>query len=1184
MKLIFSLPDVLNAIKSYILSIWCSAVLILLVTHAPGFTQSFQQTGYAVSPATAEMVKVANVPLNLSAGVLDQTIPVYEIRSDDFSWPLQLRYSYAGLRLEELPGECGLGWSMAGLGGVVTREVRGLPDEHPRGFYGSENRRQYIRQFQSSADMPLNITQDFVSGLYDSEPDKFMVLAGDLSFSFFINAVNCESCPLADQQITVTSNSDLARVVFNWNGIEVTDSDGNVFRFEEHETASFFSSDVYNQEKMNHYTSAWYLTSIKVPTGRQIRFSYGKTLIRQIHHSETYDRTASPSGETIRVNCTALGGINNSGYNQDVFVREIAHQQNWSDTEVETPYLINIQWDQGNQLDILRIQQTPDILPLISGIEVKNSAGRIIKTISLNYEIQARPLLTQVTVNKEEIYDFSYYPVTVAPIRTPLNSNMIDPTQNPFAQDYWGFANGKSNPSAIPELGGDRRPDFKTALQGAMHTISWPTGGTTSIDYESNKIRMSAADYLEQEPDSPNRTYSFSLQSSQYRPATSTKTFVFDQVTFARISHQAYIKGTAAQLNAEFLPSTGCAGRNCQTYYTYADQMRSMFPDVVPRFYPVFGVALTGDVIQSGCNGFQACARESVDRWIRIEPGVYTMEASINNAEYGLIQLTVEFFDPDPNHLSPAYYDVSASGIRVKRTKDCPDPGSEAGCMQKIYRYHSEDGFSSGAYLSKLDQEFLYQIYDAVDCRERNGTTDPGAGTLPLFFEWNYPAVRKSFRSFNPVVFYAGSPVYYSRVEVRDDPDATFGKEIRHFRPTTYGLTGSYPYMPLPQDQIHGVVWKTEWRSSKDSLVRDLVTEHSVSGINETSSLPEGMVFGIARVYRYTPILFPDQLDQLKRESFIPRKYSAERSSRRLLSIETDQDRFGLTRKKFYKYNSRLQLASDSTVNSDSRSLVNRYTYPQDFTDPVHQKLVSLNRIAEPTVTSIIIDGVQRERRSTIYKDWNGNPEKIQPVRKEVLKDGVAVTEINFDQYGQKNKPISWIQRDGITRVLIWDQAQEELTAEVLGARPNEVFFTSFELGDREGNSVTGDSHTGKKSFSGSFVNDMTGLDPAKTYLLSWFEKDAKGLWQVRQQSVNPDSSGKYAIRLSGSIDDIRFHPAGAQMYSYTTEPLLGITSETDPGLKCTYYDYDAAGRLIAVRDADKNILSATTYQYGKQP
>jgi YD repeat-containing protein len=63
-------------------------------------------------------------------------------------------------------------------------------------------------------------------------------------------------------------------------------------------------------------------------------------------------------------------------------------------------------------------------------------------------------------------------------------------------------------------------------------------------------------------------------------------------------------------------------------------------------------------------------------------------------------------------------------------------------------------------------------------------------------------------------------------------------------------------------------------------------------------------------------------------------------------------------------------------------------------------------------------------------------------------------------------------------------------------------------------------------------------------------------------------------------IDELRLHPKDAQMVTFTHEPLIGIISMTDQRNRTTYFDYDAWGRLGAVRDADKNVLEHVAYHY----
>lgn len=60
------------------------------------------------------------------------------------------------------------------------------------------------------------------------------------------------------------------------------------------------------------------------------------------------------------------------------------------------------------------------------------------------------------------------------------------------------------------------------------------------------------------------------------------------------------------------------------------------------------------------------------------------------------------------------------------------------------------------------------------------------------------------------------------------------------------------------------------------------------------------------------------------------------------------------------------------------------------------------------------------------------------------------------------------------------------------------------------------------------------------------------------------------ALRL---IDDVL-------VFTYTYKPLIGLTSETDPAGRTTYYEYDALGRLSTVKDSQGNVIKHICYNY----
>jgi YD repeat-containing protein len=106
-----------------------------------------------------------------------------------------------------------------------------------------------------------------------------------------------------------------------------------------------------------------------------------------------------------------------------------------------------------------------------------------------------------------------------------------------------------------------------------------------------------------------------------------------------------------------------------------------------------------------------------------------------------------------------------------------------------------------------------------------------------------------------------------------------------------------------------------------------------------------------------------------------------------------------------------------------------------------------------------------------------------------------------------------------------------------------------------------------------TYVDNMATSVTNKWVLL---QKDFDVPADVTQLNIRLDNNG------SGTVwfDDIRLHPTPAMMTTYTYDPLIGITSQTDPNNIVMFYEYDAFGRLKIIKDRDVNILKTMEYHY----
>jgi YD repeat-containing protein len=184
------------------------------------------------------------------------------------------------------------------------------------------------------------------------------------------------------------------------------------------------------------------------------------------------------------------------------------------------------------------------------------------------------------------------------------------------------------------------------------------------------------------------------------------------------------------------------------------------------------------------------------------------------------------------------------------------------------------------------------------------------------------------------------------------------------------------------------------------------------------------------------------------------------------------------------------------------------------------------------------------------------------------------------------------------------------VVAQVTNAGRDQVAYSSFESADQgywtyagtPAGSATDGGRTGQKYYLLSGGNiQRTGLLKGR-YILSYWGNGSATLTGVNFTLAGQTAVGTYngwtlyeatvdlsldnsSITVSGTakIDELRLHPADAQMVTYTYDPLVGKTSETDANNATLYYEYDEFNRLKCVKDQAGNVRTGYQYRYKNQ-
>ncbi len=230
-------------------------------------------------------------------------------------------------------------------------------------------------------------------------------------------------------------------------------------------------------------------------------------------------------------------------------------------------------------------------------------------------------------------------------------------------------------------------------------------------------------------------------------------------------------------------------------------------------------------------------------------------------------------------------------------------------------------------------------------------------------------------------------------------------------------------------------------------------------------------------------------------------------------------------------------LKEQSATNSLDQTIKNKFYYPDqksEFTglEPNEaqaiDKLITNKQYSTPVQIESYIDATKTYTKRTDFNDWS-NGIVAPSVQKAAKGSSLLENRIEYHGYDTVGNPTSLSQTDGTEISYIYGYKKSVVIAELKNI-----------------------------SFSSIPTATITSLENLS----------------------NLDINASTEEQLRSALDQLRTTFSKGQITTYTYDPLIGVTSVTDPKGISTFYEYDSHNRLKTIRDLDQNILKEYCYGY----
>lgn len=1072
------------------------------------------------SPTAANLSKYGNVPVTMYTGMANVSVPIFTVQGNDLSLPISLTYNYNGYKPAEQISWIGLGWSLQ-AGGVITHNVKGLDD-----VYNTSDPTTYENSASKYNNVNVGSDNTYLSHIdnrtYDAEPDVYSFNFAGHSGKFARIKNRYVLFPVQKLKI---ADAGLG------TGFVITTEDGTSYTFDEAESTQTRASPISGSIPI--FVSGWYLTKIT-----------------NAAHTESITLTYTDEGTVSQTGAWAqtwIKGTNpfNTGYNPaGVLTTPNQSMPAWVASKRLTSiqsskYTVTFSPESSARRDV--IKHTGSGIYALAGISIATNEGTPVKTFHLDHSyfnnyvvggvpssgiLKLRSLSETVPGSADSLtHRFNYYGEGGIP--QPTSSGQLD---------HFNYYNGNGSSIMMPNYiypgGANRTPVFSAAVLGSLKKVTYPTGGSTSFEYELNQTntgnKLRVWDGAELSIDRPDRD---------------TEDEVTDTVSFHLDRTQNVYLGWERTAKAPV--DDDPLGRALDNYH----------PEV-----RVYKGSLSGDLVYTGKILLTEENGGRVDSLVNMDSGKYIMQLICDKSE-NWVSIGASFArttDIDET--------VPGAGVRVKTIIDSAVIGPP---IIRKYKYEFGGGaianYDTNSYIERRyenpEQPFVWADYSFFTYSSMQVQAEaPG---LPMF----YSKVTEDTGSDTTNV--SRSVYFFQCLEADNNNLGVETAEELHYKKNSGGYT-------LLSSKFY------DYGVSSDTLMIG-IKPHVTMVTVPLPPLPTVNTYDANTYFLYSQWKFLNKVTETiyNNDTLTTQTRNHYNLATRNLVLTQQTNSDGRVSVQKMKYP------------DDYDSAITGNLVAANVVAPVIEKQVWQKRSA---TDSVLIGGTVTKYDSLLYKPVKiyalenaaGQASLSNETKNGAGKYNTLLSDNHYKQrvtytYNTDAKITAQQLTGGISTAYQYGYPAVSGTeagknaypvAECKNATAAEFYTQNFEDGSA---GTTGAAHTGVKYYSGSSYTVSWTRPNSRNYIITYWYKSGS-TWLYSGEVAYTGSS--YTLSGGSAYDDVRIFPADAQMSTYTYLQGVGVSSTIDAKGITTYYTYDAHNRLLAIKDQYGNILKQYDYNY----